>query len=94
MGGSKYAERDRLGVIEFRRAMRDVVWDYLETRCEVQDGVYTQIGELYDDYVSWCGCEQRVGKQQFGQCVATLGFEKARREHGRVRVWLGIKIRI
>jgi putative DNA primase/helicase len=77
------------------REESDPVYDFIESRCVVEESASVTVGDLWGAYKYWTmdNCEPTSTRTEFNRRLQRLGLEKTRRGHGREWTWLGIRIR-
>lgn len=69
---------------------------FLDEHYERRAESWVPVAHLLPTYRAWCeanGEESRLTGSAFGAELVRLGFKKSVRESGRVRVWIGLRVR-
>lgn len=85
-----------LAATENYREEMDVIGDFLEERCALEDGATVTTRELYSAYEEWAknAGEKPIARNAFGMRLAERGFERTRTSPraARQRAWRGIRL--
>jgi putative DNA primase/helicase len=76
---------------EYRSEM-DIIAEFLEDSCSIEDSERVALGALYDAYKHWSdlACQEPVGKKIFGNMMRQKSFTQSK--SGSIRYWNGIKL--
>jgi putative DNA primase/helicase len=69
---------------------------FLNECCLVEPRSWSPVGDLWPAYESWCESNSEISrlmKAAFDARLEELGCKRARRDHGRTRIWAGIRLR-
>jgi putative DNA primase/helicase len=74
----------------------DVLSNFLEECCDVEEGQRTEPGVLYEAYKNYCGQygEYQMNQRAFSQRLMEKGFVKKRSSQNGGFEWHGIWVRI
>ena len=73
--------------------VNSIIHRFISERCETGDEHRTLAGELYAEFVEWCGDYgyEPVSQRAFGMRLTNLGLRRKRRGHGK-HWWVGISL--
>ena len=77
---------------EYRDEM-DIIGDFIDDMCVLNETATGTAKELYESYEKWCDAEgeKTISKKLFGMKLSERGFDNYRASRG-VRTWIGIGI--
>ena len=95
-GLGKPLEVDHAG--EQWRERMDPLKDFLQDHCEIKltdPNTYVPATALFQAYVNWAEANSDVvlKRAKFNERLEALGCKEGRKEHGKVRVWQGIRFK-
>ncbi|HWR49610.1 MAG TPA: phage/plasmid primase, P4 family [Bryobacteraceae bacterium] len=76
------------------RATADIVGQFLEDACVVDEDRSISAGTLWAEFERWCEENgERLDRRAFADRLENKGFRKARTGHDRQRMWVGLTLK-
>lgn len=78
------------------RADMDVLGDFLDERCELNDHSVTAAADIYSAYAEWCreSGEESMSQRALGLRLTERGFERVKHGASRRWHWEGLRVRM